>query len=231
MAKALIDYYGADPIREWDRLSEPNSRLEYATTMHLIEKHFPAQGRILDIGGGPGRYAIELLRRGFEVTLLDVSQDLINLAKEKIAQAQIGAATFRVGDARDLKDFPDSHYDAALLMGPLYHILDRADRILALREASRVVRQGGVCIASYLNTWGLIGAGVYDFPRRYEDIEFLRSMLGEQHFEAGELSTFTQSYWGNPKVAAKELAEGAGRSSARRVDRDLHPASNPRSKS
>src|SRR5207248_1072154 len=50
--------------------------------------------------------------------------------------------TAAVGDARRL-DAQESAYDAVLLMGPLYHLVERSDRLQALREAMRVVRPGG----------------------------------------------------------------------------------------
>lgn len=55
------------------RLDLPGFRLELLSTVRLIEKHFPPAGKIADIGSGPGRYAVELLKRGYRVTLVELS--------------------------------------------------------------------------------------------------------------------------------------------------------------
>jgi SAM-dependent methyltransferase len=53
-------------------------------------------------------------------------------------------------DARDLSLFPDSSFDAILAMGPFYHLQDSADRVLAAREISRVLRPGGHAFLAFI---------------------------------------------------------------------------------
>ena len=50
----------------------------------LVEEYFPPSGRVADIGGGPGRYAIELLRLGFRVTLFDLSEGTVSFARARL---------------------------------------------------------------------------------------------------------------------------------------------------
>lgn len=57
-----------------------------------------------------------------------------------------------VGDARNI-DLPDGSVDAVLLLGPLYHLTDRAARIRALRECGRIVRPGGPVFAATISRW------------------------------------------------------------------------------
>jgi SAM-dependent methyltransferase len=57
-----------------------------------------------------------------------------------------------VGDARDL-DLAAASVDAVLLLGPLYHLVDRADRVRALRECARIVRPGGAVFAAAISRW------------------------------------------------------------------------------
>ncbi len=70
-------YYDENSTLEWDRLDNPYSRIEFTTTTHLIDKYFKNISNVIDIGSGPGRYSIELIKRGFDVSLLDLSQNLI----------------------------------------------------------------------------------------------------------------------------------------------------------
>ena len=209
MSESVITYYDADPEKEWGRFDEPSFRLEFVTGLHLIRKYFSGSGSVLDVGSGPGRYAIELLGEGYEVTLVDVSKRCLDLARERIEQARLSARDYVCRTSDRLDPFDDAQYDAALLMGPLYHIRAAETRRRALSEVHRVLKPNGRMVATYLNCWGLMIAGVSDFPNRYSDLDFLRGMLGEHSFGPGELSGFTECYWSNPKVSLGEV-EKAG---------------------
>ena len=65
MSRFVQKHYDTHVVQEWGRLEDAQGKIEFASTLHLIEKYFPRQGRICDIGGGPGRYTIELIRRGY----------------------------------------------------------------------------------------------------------------------------------------------------------------------
>ena len=80
MSKFVRTHYDSAPVSEWKRLEVGLSRIEFASTLRLIEKYFPATGAICDIGSGPGRYAIELSKRGYQVTLFDLSEKLLQRA-------------------------------------------------------------------------------------------------------------------------------------------------------
>ncbi|HEY8470040.1 MAG TPA: class I SAM-dependent methyltransferase [Longimicrobiales bacterium] len=97
-------------------------------------EHAPAHpevlpsGRVCDIGAGPGRYALELARLGYRVSLVDLSEASLAHARRAVDAAGLAAEAFVVGDARDLSAFGDATFDAALLLGPRYHITEpRAD--------------------------------------------------------------------------------------------------------
>ena len=207
MSTHVRDYYDSAPEREWERLDTGLSRIEFASTLRLIEKHFPGGGAVCDIGSGPGRYSIELARRGYRVTLFDLSGKLLERAERAFASEGVGATGFIHGDARDLGVFADEAFDAALLLGPLYHLIDSNDRSRALREMFRILKPGGRAIVAFLNSWGLLRSGIVDFPKRFRDPAFLRSMLGEQAFEDHELSGFTECHWSNPEIAGNELRD------------------------
>ena len=145
----IAGHYAAVPERE--RLADAGN-LERVRTWELLTRHLPgAPAVVLDVGGGAGVYALPLAARGHQVHLVDpvalhVEQALA--ASREQAGAPLASAT--VGDARRL-DRPDAGVDAVLLLGPLYHLTERADRVRALAEARRVVRPGGVVVAAAIS--------------------------------------------------------------------------------
>lgn len=145
-AESFYDQFAAT---EWTRLER--HRTEFAVTLKAVRAHLPpAPCSILDIGGGPGRYAIELVRLGHAVTLLDVSSLSLKLAQEKAKEVQVTLADCIHGNALDLVQCEADSFDAVLMLGPLYHLLAEADRIRAIREARRVLRRGGRLFAAFI---------------------------------------------------------------------------------
>ena len=207
MRKQVRTFYDSAPEREWERLDAGLPRIEFASTLRLIERYFPSNGAICDIGCGPGRYAIELARRGYRVTLCDLSEKLLERAERAFASEGITAERFIRGDARDLDAFEDESFDAVLLLGPLYHLIARDDRSLALGELIRILKPRGRAIVAYLNSWGMLRSGIAGFPKRFIDPAFLRSLLGERTFEDHERPNFTECHWSNPDIAREELLD------------------------
>jgi S-adenosylmethionine-dependent methyltransferase len=207
MSHFVKDFYDSHAENEQNRLDLPLCRIEFASTLWLIDKYFPRQGRICDIGGGTGRYTIELLRKGYSVTLFDLSEEEIRLAGIQLEKHGLSAEQLITGDARELSMLIPETFDAALLLGPMYHTVEPNDRIKVLLELKRILKPQGVAIIAYLNSWGLIKTGVIDFPDWYQDISFLRSMINEHTFPGESLSGFTECHWSTPKAALHEIKE------------------------
>jgi len=135
---------------EWNRLvKDAYNSLEFLVTMHYLRKHLPESGRILDAGGGPGRYAFELCRAGYDVVLLDIDPAYTAFAEEKIklepkhVSSRLIASI--VGDIRDLSDFNTNDFDAVLCLGgPLTYISDELERTQAISELVRVAKPGAI---------------------------------------------------------------------------------------
>ncbi len=181
---------------EADRLvTSGHGQLEFERTQEIVLRHLPPPPAVIaDIGGGPGRYAVWLARLGYRV----VHRDVVPLHVEQMqaaavtdptpgqaidtaASAAIDAAVgvmidAAVGDARSL-DLADASVDAVLLLGPLYHLARRAERVQALREARRVVRPGGPVFGAAISRWAARYDGVLRL-RLYEQVPAMLEAIG-----------------------------------------------------
>ncbi len=104
MVEEVRAYYNKNARLEQKRLEHPYGRIEFATTLYLLECYFPKSGHLLDIGCGPGTYALELLKRGYKVSLLDIAEEELALAKQALAKANHGAQNYYCQSATDLKN-------------------------------------------------------------------------------------------------------------------------------
>ena len=145
---ALRSYY--ERGEELGRLTRAVGDLELERTQELVMRFLPpAPAVVADIGGGPGRYAFWLAAMGYQVHHRDVVALHVAQLEEQRGDLPIEAA---IGDARSL-DLDDRSADAVLLLGPLYHLESRVERVLALGEARRVVRPGGYVFAAAISRW------------------------------------------------------------------------------
>lgn len=151
----LSEHYAIDA--EQHRLVRtPHGRLEFLRTQELLRRVLPPSASVLDVGGGTGVHAEWIARDGHAVRLVDVVPDHV------AAAARLPGVTAAVGDARELA-VEDGSFDVVLLLGPLYHLVEAADRARALAQAQRVLRVGGVLAAAgisrYLSVIELGGNG------------------------------------------------------------------------
>ena len=147
MTESLVkEYYTANVRREWQRLvRDPYHRLEFDTTLYFLEKHLPQKGLILDAGGGPGRYTVELASRGYDMILLDVTPANLAFAQRRIRRAKLKAKVRNLieGSIVDLSRIEDNTFDVVICLGgPLSHIVDGQKRDKAIRELIRVAKPG-----------------------------------------------------------------------------------------
>lgn len=149
MRPEILSFY--EQGREADRLSDGGHAgpLEFVRTIELFERFLPAgPARVLDVGGGPGRYAEWFCARGDEVLLLDPVPLHVEQARQRSLRAELG-------DARELQQ-PDESYDVVLLMGPLYHLPEPTHRRRSLEEAARVLRPGGLLLATGISRFAAL---------------------------------------------------------------------------
>jgi len=200
--------YDEMPEVEWSRLER--HRVEYGLTMRALADYLPsAPAAVADIGGSTGRYAIELTRRGYSVTLADVSQKCLDFAQLKAAEMGVELAGVVKTDARDLSDLADESFDAVLVMGPMYHLLAHAQRLEALREARRILRPGGYVIAAFISRFCIVqyaAAERVDYIRTFEDE--LNSILNTGIYLHSESSEgFPDAWFAHPDEIVPLMSE------------------------
>ncbi len=192
-------YEGYD---EWTRLERHQT--EFAITKRYLDRYVPAGARVLDAGGGPGRYALYLASRGHRVVLLDLVEKHIALAREKAVEAGVQLERTLCGDALKLSSYALGTFDTILLMGPLYHLTKAEDRTTALQQSLSLLRPGGVLIASFISVYAPLLDLLKNYPEQLTDAgEVLRYFHnGENNAQEG----FTSAYFTTPEEAQALMA-------------------------
>ena len=140
-------FYDSASQMEWERLEK--HPFEFLLTTYMMERYVRPGNRVLDIGGGPGRYSIHFAQKGCAVTLAELSEGNAALAREKAAQAGV-PLDVRVSNCLDLEALGLGQFDHVFLMGPLYHLQREEDRVRAVEIALGHLKPGGALYASFI---------------------------------------------------------------------------------
>ncbi len=133
------------------------SPLEFFLTFEYLRRLMAEKQRVLDLGGGPGRYAFRLAADGHRVTLVDLSANNLAFARSKSAELGVSLEDYVHADARSLP-FPDESFDAVLALGRFYHLLEEPDRHQAFSECIRLLKPGGLLAVAFISVY----APIYD---------------------------------------------------------------------
>jgi ubiquinone/menaquinone biosynthesis C-methylase UbiE len=157
-AEATRAYFDALGDREWDRLENTlQGRVKHAVHRRLLETHIRPGMRVLDVGSGPGRFAIDLARLGARVTLVDLSQVQLDLARARLSEHGVidSVDVFVQLDVLDLTSLAESSFDAVVCFGgAISYTMRRYDD--ALRQLARVTRHGGPVLVSVMSLYGAL---------------------------------------------------------------------------
>ena len=195
--RPVRQYYDARGESEWHRLDNPyEGAVEREIHRRAFEELLPPGARVLDLGGGPGHWTIWLARRGHRVVLADLSPGLLAIARRELAAAGVEAEAVLEVDARDLGRFRTGEFDAVLALGPFYHLVSAADRELAAQEAHRVLRPGGLLLATVMARYSwLLGVLLESGSARLAGV---RRLLDEGVYRNEEPGRFTEAYLYRP---------------------------------
>jgi ubiquinone/menaquinone biosynthesis C-methylase UbiE len=172
----IAAYYNNDPERENSRLER--HQLEYDLTWRYLAQYLPTQGHILEIGAATGRYTVGLAKRGYQITAVDMSENLLEIARKRIRDEGVEEqARFIHADARDLSSIPEKKFDAVLLMGPLYHLVEEADRNAALKESADHLKEGGLLFSAFISRLGIMGDLLRNMPYWIENEAEVQNIL------------------------------------------------------
>lgn len=199
MIDAVRDYYAGFAAREWERLLRPeDGALEFLTTTHLLDQHLAPQSRVLDLGGGPGRYSLWLAERGHRVSLADLSPELLAIARDQVAASPAAEQIVEVveADARDLARWPDASFDAVLALGPFYHLTAPADREAAAAELARVLAPGGLAFIALMPRFAFLRRVLANPLEQHLLAQpgFVARVLDEGIFRNDRPGAFTEGY-------------------------------------
>jgi len=195
------EWYTKTARSEWNRLwKNPYRQIEFMITMHFLEKYLPKKGLLLDAGGGPGRYTITLVSKGYDVVLLDITPKMLEIAKRKIKQAGVQGKVKQIieGSVVDLSMFGDETFDGVLCLGaPLSHVLEEKGRVKAVKELKRVAKIGAPIFASVIGRIGVLKGIPLFYPHEMQ--------YGKVYWETGDYipgvsgDGFTAAHWFLPE--------------------------------
>lgn len=191
------------------RFNHPAGNVEFVRSQQIISRYLPkSRAKVLDVGGGPGNYSRWLLSLGHEVHLIDPVAGHVEQAREAFRAAGATAEWATQGIGGDLK-FEDNSFDVVLVMGPLYHLTEREDRLQTLREAQRVLRPGGVVVAAAISRFASLFDGL--FRRLIDDPAFMPILeadlkTGQHRNPTDNPEYFTTAFFHQPEELRDEAS-------------------------
>ena len=179
MKNYVVESY--ENYREEDRLTTNNARrIEFVTTVKILDEYIKDKSTILDCAAGTGIYAFYLADKGHNVTATDITPRHIDIINKKLAEKAYCMKT-AVMDATDLSAFADETFDVVLNMGPFYHLVHKDDRDKCFKESLRVLKKGGLLFTAYIPRY-------YVFQQvALQNTEYLDANLAKQFIQTGEL--------------------------------------------
>lgn len=197
MMNYVVESY--ENYKEEERLSTNNARrIEFLTTVRVLDEWITDKKKILDCAAGTGIYTFYFADKGHDLTATDITPRHIEVIKNLVSTKPYVMDT-RVMDATNMDVFEDESFDVVLNMGPFYHLINESDRIKCLQESLRVLKKGGLLITSYIPRYY-----VFQYVAMQNDY-YVDAKLARQLIETGilrhddEKCFWTDTYYATPE--------------------------------
>ena len=189
-------FYDETVDNEWERLER--HKVEFELSKRFMDRYIKPNDKVLDLGGGPGKYSLYLSERGCDVTLADLSQKNVDLGLKKANELGLSLKGLQV-DSRDLSTVPDYQYDSVLCMGPMYHLKSENDRVITIRECLKKLKPNGKIFVAFVSSYAFIWDYLIHNPEFILDNERksqLKVIVEDENF-AGK--GFSDNFFISPK--------------------------------
>jgi S-adenosylmethionine-dependent methyltransferase len=199
-------FYDENVEQEWGRLDR--HLLEYGHTIRLLERFVPPGARVLDVGGGPGRYSFHLAEEGRAVTLCDLSAGNVAFARAHAQSTGINLAGMFQANVLDLDAHTVGQFDVVLCMGPLYHLLEEEQRARAIENCLSVLRPNGVLFVAFISAWAPLIETMRNRPAEIIGIKdrLLGYLDDGRNREGADNPGFTDAYFIRPDAIEPFMA-------------------------
>jgi len=154
--------------------------------------------KILDSGGGTGKYSIYFKKLGYDVILSDISPQSLEIARKKAINENIKITT-EVCDSEN-KSFPDKNFYFVMMNGGVISYTPNPEKLL--KEACRILKPNGLLWFDFLNSLGwaiettdpefktelaleedrLIQLPDWDYPARVMSLDKVKKLLKAKNF-------------------------------------------------
>ena len=154
---SISDFY--NQYDEDARLTRRNGQVEFLTTNKYIHEYLKSGNKIIELGAGTGAYSIPLAKEGYDVTSIELVEHNLDILKSKITP-DMNIKAYQ-GNALDLSRFADESFDITLVLGPMYHLFTKEDKVKCLLEAKRITKKDGHIFVAYCMNEGTIISYVF----------------------------------------------------------------------
>ncbi|MFA5795191.1 MAG: methyltransferase domain-containing protein [Candidatus Brocadiia bacterium] len=195
MSKSACELYYDRVAHSYDdSYKSPYWEFYQAVTWYNLKRNLPRSlpARILDIGGGTGIWALKLAKSGYNITLADLSQKMLDVAQRKAEQTNLAnKITFAKADICEMSAFGDNTFDMAIAQGD--PISCAQEPLKAVREIHRVLKPKAVCIASVDNKFS--GMRVFMEQGKLDQLEELIATGRTNWFTSNKEEQYQLTYF------------------------------------
>ena len=206
--KDVRKYYNSHVNDEDRRLDE--HPFEIPVTMHFVKKYLTPGDSVFDLACGTGRIAEILLNKGYFVGLNDLSDQNVELVKHRIGTHR-SILFIERSDALESKRWTHKPWDCIFILGPLYHLISKDNRLEILNLAYENLKPGGYLFSSFMTRTGALVYGLKHNPEGilYHDGARKLWQTGTDNRFVEDTEYFTNAYFAHPEEI-NPMIESAG---------------------